>query len=223
MLTDYHCHILPAIDDGSDSIETSDQMIALMREQGVKRIVSTSHFYAHRERSVRRFLEKRQDAFEKLSDKKNIFLGAEVAIEHGLSEIKDIEKLAIEGTDLILLELPYRPYEEWMSEEIYNISAEFGLTVILAHIHRYSEYYSKADIETILGTKAIFQINNEAFGSFFQRNFVKKLIKEEYPLVFGSDSHNLGNRRPNWDLLKKKCRKEIIEHSDSFFDQHFVG
>ena len=220
MLTDYHCHILPAIDDGSDCKETSDQMVALMRKQGVRRIVSTSHFYAHRERSVRRFLEKRQEAFEKLSDKKNIFLGAEVAIEHGLSELKDIEKLAIAGTDLILLELPYRPYEQWMSEEIYNISAEYGLTVILAHIHRYSDYYSKADIETILGTKAIFQINNEAFGSFFQRNFVRKLIKEDYPLVFGSDSHNLGSRRPNWDLLLKKCGKETIERSDSFFDQH---
>ena len=223
MLTDYHCHILPGIDDGSDSKETSDEMVAVMRKQGVERIISTSHFYAHREKSVRRFLEKRQEAFEKLSDRKNIFLGAEIAIEHGISEMKDIEKLAIEGTDLILLELPYRPYEQWMAEEIYNISAEYGLTVILAHIHRYSEYYSKEDIETILGIKAVFQINNEAFGSFFQKNFVKKLIKEEYPLIFGSDSHNLGSRRPNWDLLQKKCRKEIIERSDSVFDEHFSG
>lgn len=223
MLTDYHCHILPGIDDGSDSKETSDEMMAVMRKQGVERIISTSHFYAHREKSVRRFLEKRQEAFEKLSDRKDIFLGAEIAIEHGISEMKDIEKLAIEGTDLILLELPYRPYEQWMAEEIYNISAEYGLTVILAHIHRYSEYYSKEDIETILGIKAVFQINNEAFGSFFQKNFVKKLIKEEYPLIFGSDSHNLGSRRPNWDLLQKKCRKEIIERSDSVFDEHFSG
>ena len=36
MLTDYHCHILPAIDDGSDCKETSDQMVALMRKQGVR-------------------------------------------------------------------------------------------------------------------------------------------------------------------------------------------
>lgn len=221
MLTDYHCHILPAIDDGSDSKETSDAMVVMMREQGVERIIATSHFYAHREKSVGRFLEKRQAAFEKLSDRKNIFLGAEVAIEHGISGLKNIEKLAIEGTDLILLELPYRPYEPWMSEEIYNISAEYGLTVILAHIHRYSEYYSKTDIETVLGTKAVFQINNEAFGSFFQRSFVKKLIKEEYPLVFGSDSHNLGSRKPNWDLTLRKCSKETIERSDSVFDKHY--
>ena len=124
MLTDYHCHILPAIDDGSDSLETSDAMIAMMRGQGVERIVATSHFYAHRERSVADFIEKRRSAFEKLSDKNNIFLGAEIAVEHGISEMKDIEKLAVEGTDLILLELPYRSYENWMSEEIYNISSK---------------------------------------------------------------------------------------------------
>ena len=220
MLTDYHCHILPNIDDGSDSSETSDAMVAMMRQQGVERIVSTSHFYAHCEKSVEHFIEKRQEAFEKLSDRQNIFLGAEIAIEHGLSELKGIEKLAFEGTDLILLEFPYRSYEKWMSEEIYNISAEYGLTVILAHIHRYINYFSKSDMETVLDTKAIFQINNEAFGSFFQRNFVKKLIKEGYPLIFGSDSHNTDSRRPNWDLLKKKCQEDIIQQSDSVFDKH---
>lgn len=223
MLTDYHCHILPAIDDGSDSLETSDAMIAMMRGQGVERIVATSHFYAHRERSVADFIEKRRSAFEKLSDKNNIFLGAEIAVEHGISEMKDIEKLAVEGTDLILLELPYRSYENWMSEEIYNISSEYGLTVMLAHIHRYLEYYSKVEMETILKTKAVFQINNEAFGSFFQKNFVKNLIKDDYPLVFGSDSHDIRSRKPNWDLLQKKCKREVIERSDSVFDQHFSG
>ena len=220
MLTDYHCHILPAIDDGSDSPETSDAMVALMHEQGVERIVSTSHFYAHREKSVRRFIEKRQSAFEQLSDRKNIFLGAEIAIEHGISELDGIEKLAFEGTDLILLEFPYRPYEKWMSEEIYNIATEYKLTPVLAHIHRYTEYFHKTDLEAVLKTKAIFQINNEAFGSSFQKNFVKKLIKEEYPLIFGSDSHNLDSRRPNWDLLQKKCNPDIIRQSDSVFEKH---
>ena len=58
MLTDHHCHILPNIDDGSDSVDTSLQMIKMMKEQGVDRIVSTSHFYAHREKSVDSFIER---------------------------------------------------------------------------------------------------------------------------------------------------------------------
>lgn len=223
MYTEYHCHILPGIDDGSDSAETSLGMLSMMQEQGVSRIVATPHFYAHREKSVARFLEKRQAAFDKIkaqSPVTDIRLGAEVAIEHGISELPDIEKLAFEGTDLILLELPYREYAPWMSEEIYNISAEFHLRVILAHVHRYLEYYSKSEMQTILSSNVILQANNEAFASWKERRLVKSLLAEGKLLVFGSDAHNLNSRRPNWDLLAKKCKQEYIEASNHVLDQH---
>ena len=53
----------------------------------------------------------------------DLHLGAEVAIEHGIAELEGIDKLAIEGTRIILLELPYRPYVKWMSEEICKYSS----------------------------------------------------------------------------------------------------
>lgn len=163
LLTEYHCHILPGIDDGSDSAETSLHMIEMMKKQGVERICATPHFYAHREKSVAEYLKKRQAAFEQIQGQTavtDIHLGAEVAIEHGISELPDIEKLAIQGTRIILLELPYRPYEKWMSEEIYNIAAEFKLKVMLAHVHRYLPYYSKEELEAILHCTAMQSIRS---------------------------------------------------------------
>ena len=56
-MTEYHCHILPGIDDGAKDVETSLAMIEMMKAQGVERIVATSHFYAHREKSVAEFLK----------------------------------------------------------------------------------------------------------------------------------------------------------------------
>lgn len=223
MLTDYHCHILPQIDDGAENTETSLKMIAMLKEQGVERIVATPHFYAHREKSVSEFLKKRNSSYDKVKKSlavKNIHLGAEVSIEHGISEVTDIEKLAIEGTRIILLELPYRPYAKWMSEEIYNISAEYKLKVMLAHVHRYLPYYSKEEIETILSTDAILQINNEAFASWKEKKIAKRVISECSDFTFGSDSHDLNSRKPNWDLLKKKLRPEIISASDAAFEKY---
>lgn len=219
MLTDYHCHILPGIDDGSKNTEMSVGMVKLMHEQGAERIFATPHFYAHRERSVERFLEKRQQAYEKLMGAdpavKDIRLGSEIAIEHGISELKDIEKLRYQDTDYILLEFPYTSFSGWMIEEIENISCGFGLKPVIAHIHRYLRFFSRADLETALSLDAVYQINNEAFDSFSERRLVKKLIKEDYPLIFGSDSHNLDTRKPNWDRLLKKCSPDVIEKSDS--------
>lgn len=224
-MTEYHCHILPGIDDGAKDVETSLAMIEMMKAQGVERIVATSHFYAHREKSVAEFLKKRQAAFDKIRDKaavKEIYLGAEVAIENGISELADIEKLAVEGTRLILLELPYRAYSKWMSEEIYNIGAEFNLKVMLAHVHRYLEYYSKDELEGILSTKAVMQINNEAFAGWREKKLVKRIIADEKRFAFGSDAHNLDDRKPNWDLLKKKAKPDAVELSDGILDRYML-
>ncbi|MDD6268497.1 MAG: capsular polysaccharide biosynthesis protein [Oscillospiraceae bacterium] len=224
MITDYHTHVLPGIDDGSKDAETSLEMLIQLKEQGIERVIATPHFYAHREKSVEDFIEKRRNAYDSIKNNLSlpVILGAEVAIEHGISEIKDIDKLAIEGTRLILLELPYRGYKEWMSEEIYNISSEYGLKVVLAHIHRYTDYYSDEQMNEILKTDAVFQINNEAFDSHSSKSFVKNLLKREVPIVFGSDAHNLTDRKPNWKILKKKRNMSIIEESAMILDKYKV-
>ena len=218
-LIEHHCHILPQIDDGSKSVEMSLKMIEMMRSQGVEKIIATPHFYAHREKcNVKAYLEKRQNAYHKLvqADEANsdILLGAEVAIEHGLHKIPDIDKLRIADTDYILLELPYAGFQNWYIEKITNIAYEYKLTPIIAHIHRYLDYYSKTEYEKVLELDAIFQINNEAFGNFKEKKFVKSLIKEGYPYLFGSDAHNLSDRKPNWDLLIKKAKTDVIDSAE---------
>ena len=217
MLTDYHCHILPGIDDGAQDIDTSLGMIEIMREQGVERLIATPHFYAHEERSLSEYLIRRELAYESIIDLspiQNILLGAEVAIEHGISKLHGIDRLAIEDTGMILLELPFRDFEDWMAEEISAISSEYGLTVILAHIHRYMEYYSEENFEKLLKTDAVFQFNNEAFLVPEETKLMEQLSGDKKRIVFGSDAHNTGSRRPNWDMLQEECAPEILEASN---------
>ena len=45
-MIDFHSHILPAMDDGSKNIEESLQMLRMLQEQGVERVIATPHFYA---------------------------------------------------------------------------------------------------------------------------------------------------------------------------------
>lgn len=223
-MTDIHCHILCGIDDGAQSKEESISMLTLEQEQGIDRIVFTPHFYAHRERSVISFMKKRQLAFDEIkveSPIKNMFFGAEVAIESEISELPNIEKLAIEGTQLILLELPYRPFESWMADEIYNISIKYGLEVILAHPHRYCDTYTDEQLEKVLSLCSYWQINNEAFGNWKESRFVKKLIKRDArKILLGSDCHNLTNRRPNWDIPKKKWKPERLNAAMETIEKH---
>ncbi|MBP5430768.1 CpsB/CapC family capsule biosynthesis tyrosine phosphatase [Ruminococcus sp.] len=221
MLTDYHCHILPGMDDGAQDVETALEMIEIMKEQGVERIIATPHFYAHEERSLTEYLLRREDAFEsiaELSAIQYIVPGAEVAIEHGISKLHGIEQLAIEDSDMILLELPFRDYEDWMSEEINAISSEHGLKVVLAHVHRYLQYYTPEHFERLIKTDAIFQFNNDAFLVPREEKLLRRIIKEGGKVIFGSDAHNTDGRRPNWDMIKEKCSPEILKASDELLE-----
>lgn len=224
MLTEHHCHVLPRIDDGSKSVEMSLEMIGMMRRQGVGKIIATPHFYAHREESVNSYLNKRKKAFLRLTEAdkeatKDIFLGAEVAIEQGISRLEGIERLEMAGTGFILLELPYGPFSPRYLEEIQEVRVATGFTPIIAHINRYLDYYSKKELGRVLDVEAVFQFNNEAFSTWGQRRFVKSLIKEGYPYIFGSDAHNISNRRPDWDILKAKVTAEILRGATSLFER----
>ncbi len=224
MRTDYHSHILPRIDDGAKDVEMSMKMLEILKNQGIERVIATPHFYLHKQKSVPDFIRKRDNALKKIdSSSIEIVTGAEVAIEHGLSEVEDIEKLAISGTNLILLEFPYTHFSEWMIEEIYNITYEHNLKPIIAHVHRYIPYYNKSDMEQILKIDAIFQMNNEALRSFKEKRLMKRLLNNDFPVVFGSDCHNLSNRKPNFDLLFKKIKESFLDKSDSFYEKYSIN
>ena len=53
---DYHAHILPRCDHGSDGVETSLRQLAMAAEAGIRTVCATPHFYPHRENAAA-FLE----------------------------------------------------------------------------------------------------------------------------------------------------------------------
>lgn len=56
---DYHAHILPGCDHGSDGLATSLKQVEMAASAGVKTICATPHFYPHKE-SVESFLRRRK-------------------------------------------------------------------------------------------------------------------------------------------------------------------
>ena len=61
--TDVHCHILPGVDHGSQSVEQSLEMLKAEAEMGIHRVILTSHVTAVTFENTRETL---MDAFMKL-------------------------------------------------------------------------------------------------------------------------------------------------------------
>ncbi len=60
-MTDFHTHILPGIDDGSQNLEETRRLLAQEMQQGVDCILATPHFYAGRD-TEEHFFKKRERA-----------------------------------------------------------------------------------------------------------------------------------------------------------------
>ena len=64
-MIDAHTHVLPNMDDGSDSVSMSGKMLRMLKEQGVDVAFATSHYYSDRE-TPEAFLRRRDQSMAKL-------------------------------------------------------------------------------------------------------------------------------------------------------------
>lgn len=192
MYIDFHAHVLPGADHGSDSVETSLKQLQQAHRYNVSTIVSTPHFYPHRHK-IERFLQRRQSAFAFLEeartpDMPEVKLGAEVLVAEGMEHLPDLDKLCIQGTNYILLEMPSdTPWPVSMLETIYEITVMRKLRPIIAHVDRYEWKY----VRELLQLEVCAQINAVSLCRGFRKKEYRKLIRENQIHILGSDVHGV--------------------------------
>ncbi len=212
-MIDFHSHCLPAMDDGARDREEALAMLAESVRQGVDTIVATPHFYRSQE-TIAEFLTRRAESFAQLADdipqNLRLLLGAEVLIQKGLSR-EDLHPLCIEGTNRILIELPFMPFDPWIFEEMENIVLEQRLDVILAHVDRYIPWCSREAMRELMEfPEMVVQLNGECMLDRASFRDLRKWLPQTYNLVFGSDMHDMVHRPPNllatYRSMKSKFR-----------------
>ncbi|MCM1523551.1 MAG: hypothetical protein NC120_03740 [Ruminococcus sp.] len=216
-IIDFHTHILPAFDDGPKTCEESAQILARLFEQNVTHAVSTSHFYRYDE-DIPAFLDRRDRAFEKLyayldenniKDIPQIIPGAEVYFSTALIDDPDLEKLCIQGTDYILIELPYQTITKNIADSFKSLACCGRVRPILAHIERYGAFAESENALTELLEAAPGQINCGSLVSSPVSRLALKLIKGGYIAAIGTDTHNLTTRPPRFAEARKKLSRRM--------------
>lgn len=210
-MIDLHTHILPKMDDGSQSVEETQKLLELLRSQGVTKVCATSHFYPERE-APEDFLRRRQASLELLPQalRDSLLIGAEVAYFPGIGSCDTIRSLQLGNTGLLLVEMPFRAWNDRIIADICAIPGHLGLTPVLAHVDRYrmrSQFpkYCKA----LLNNDVLFQCNADAFERGPGCRWALKQIKKGYIHFLGSDSHNLTTRPPKLDIALAAITKKL--------------
>lgn len=214
-MIDLHSHILPGIDDGSRSPEMTRGMLAIMEKQGVEKVVATPHFLADY-LTPKKFLQLRQEAYERLDCPENIILGAEVAFMDGMSRWEELPQLQIGNSGLILIEMPFNSWSHRAVEEVCGLREQTGLTPVLAHVERYRKRDQLPGyLDELRARGVLFQSNAEAFLSLTQRRWVLEQVKLKNVRFLGSDAHNLTTRAPRLQeaaaVIDKKLGKGVVD------------
>lgn len=208
-LIDFHCHILPGLDDGSKDEAMSLAMLDQMAAQGIHTIVATPHFYPDRD-DLQRFLKRRAQAVERLKTvykpglHPKVFIGAEVAYFYGISHAEQLRKLCIEGTDDLLLEMPFFRWSAEDVAEVFNMEDELGIHPVLAHIERYARYQKRATLLTLVDSGIWMQSNASFFLNGKTDKQAFRMLKKGVIHLLGSDCHNMTDRSPELGAAMEK-------------------
>ena len=212
-MIDFHSHILPSIDDGSKNVKMSLQMLSAMQDQGIDTVLATSHFYAT-QRSPRRFLERREQAWDLLAPElpdsaPDIILGAEVLYFPGISHMAELPQLCFEGTNILLLEMPFDSWTEYCIREVRELARSGEFTILLAHIERYYYKQPVSVWDDFLSEGVLMQSNADFFLPFRARRKALKLLREGRIHLLGTDAHNTSARAPRMAEAVAMIRKHL--------------
>lgn len=206
---DFHAHILPRCDHGSDGIETSLKQVALAKAAGVDVICATSHFYGHQS-SVDHFLEKRARCWLELraqlkEDDPKIVLGAEVLAFEGIERLPHLESLCLMGTDMLLLEMPFAHWSDRLIDSVEAISDRRDLRIVLAHVDR----YDPKQIEMLFSFDRVKgQVNVSSLKKRFQSRQLREWMREGQIVAVGSDIHGTETGYREWLAAKRRFPAE---------------
>lgn len=145
-MIDFHSHIIPAVDDGSESLEQSLTALERMWDQGITHVITTPHFSASTMGNPAAF-ESRiglideawallKSAATESVPKLKLDRGVELALDEPIAAVPD-KRLCLAATRFVLVEFPYFTIPPNSAEALAKLR-QSGVTPIVAHPERYS-------------------------------------------------------------------------------------
>ena len=217
---DIHSHLIPAVDDGSQSMEESLTLLKGMEALGYKKIITTPHIMSDAYQNTPESINKGLDALRIAAINDGITLEIDAAAEYYLDdhfyELIKKGKLLTLKDNYLLFETSYFSKPLQLEEMIFSITSS-GYIPVMAHPERYR--YIKSPLEEykrFLELGVVFQVNLNSFAGHYGRK-AKELaffLSENSMISFlGSDIHHKKQVDTLKDVFTSKEYKSILKNN----------
>jgi len=194
---DIHSHLIPGIDDGSQSMEESLSLLRGLEALGYEKIITTPHImsdsYPNTAETIIAGLESLKRAAKDAAIEVEIEAGAEYYLDEYFYEEMQKEHILTVGGKYVLFESSYISKPMQIEEMIFAIG-EAGYEPMMAHPERY-RYIREPEKEyrrfKELGVH--FQVNLNSFGGHYGKSAkaLAAFLRDAGMIDFlGSDTHH---------------------------------
>ena len=210
-MVDIHCHILPQVDDGAESLADALEMAYMAASCGVTDLVATPHVRGDAEdidhaASLYRRFRQLQDAAARNNIPLRLYPGAELLCTEETVELaRKKQLLTIGDTDYVLCEFPFHAHFFEMDEILSGIAGA-GYRPIVAHPERYAAI--RKDPRRILHwfqAGYVIQVNKGSLLGAFgapARDTACRMLEAGLVHLIASDAHSPLRRTTDFSRLE---------------------
>ena len=138
------------------------------------------------------------------ADAPRVLLGAEVLICDGMERLNGLRELCLEGTNELLLEMPFYRWPAPIWDTLYRLNDLRDIQIVIAHADR----YPPEDIHPLISEGIPLQLNAECLRKHLHRKRYLEWIQKGYVSYLGSDIHEFGSGYHDFE----KCRKLLCRY-----------
>lgn len=206
-MIDLHCHYLPGIDDGAQTVDESLALARAAVADGITHAVMTPHVHIgvfdNRAGSIERAVEELRTALVRHGVPLTISAGGEVRIGAELIELLSAGDLPflghLNGQRVMLLELPHGQVPVG-AEQFTGWLRKHGVLPLIAHPERNKDVMRNlSKLDPFIGQGCLLQVTAGSlvgsFGEPAQRR-ARELLDRGDIFAVATDAHNLANRPP---------------------------
>ncbi len=221
-MIDIHCHILPNVDDGSQSLAETLEMCRMAVDDGIETTVATPHqhngVYHNSAESILKNVEEVTRALQKEEIPLKLLPGADVHIEVNTGErIEKGEIMTINNTKrYFLLEFPAHSIPPNIDKIIFNLLLK-NITPVLTHPERIIAVQENPNcIYDIVSQGVLSQITAMSVTGGFGRpaqKCARILLEHNLVHIIASDAHSTERRPPILSEAVKAVSRILDEES----------
>lgn len=203
--TDWHCHLLPGVDDGVQTMEESLQVLSFYGQLGISEVWLTPHIMEDMPNRTEDLKERFAELNAAYQGNIILHLAAENMLDNLFEERlanNDLLPLGKSGKHLLVETSYFNPPME-LNNILLRIKSK-GYIPVLAHPERYV-YMDKNDYRQLKEMNVMFQLNLPSIVGMYGLNVKKKaedLLKSGLYDLTGNDTHHL----KIWETtITRKC------------------